>query len=287
MKIIDLEQRTEEWLAWKRDGIGASDISILMGSHPNKTPISLYHEKLGEQPIYVNDAMKNGIMEEPNARNWLSREFSIELLSSCAQDDEFPFMRCSFDAINKEGNWIAEIKTPYHIVRLNEMMQNVPLMHIHQCQWQMMIADLDSIILCLWDHQNQQGFTHLIEADRKLWEKMRKVAHQFWEDLRRGIPPQLTSKDHVDLSEEFMQLKEDVEAYKAAKDLHYKTSQVIKEIEKKLDGAANGRNAILYGVKLTRCDPRVSYDIESMKKAGIPVDSYKKTGNSYYKRTII
>jgi len=34
MKVVDLEQGTPQWLAWRRAGIGASEAPVIMGLSP-------------------------------------------------------------------------------------------------------------------------------------------------------------------------------------------------------------------------------------------------------------
>ncbi len=46
MKIIDLEQGTPEWLEWRKNGIGSSDIATIMGANPYQTPYQLWEENL-------------------------------------------------------------------------------------------------------------------------------------------------------------------------------------------------------------------------------------------------
>jgi predicted phage-related endonuclease len=41
MAIIDLVQRTTEWFAWRKEGITASMIPVIMGLSPYQTPYGL------------------------------------------------------------------------------------------------------------------------------------------------------------------------------------------------------------------------------------------------------
>lgn len=288
MRIIDLNQGTTEWLEWRSNGIGASDIAILMGENPHKTPMGLYNEKIGNTSSFTNDAMKHGNEQEPLARKWLESEYDVSLNSLCAQHDTYSFMRCSFDGINMGKRFCVEIKSPYSKEKIEQMKNEIPKMYYLQCQWQMMVCGfLDSMVLCIWDSEEKKGFNHVIEADEKVWEKMQEKASNFWNDLKRGIPPALTEKDYEDISFDHSELEKDILSYKEAKKAKSDAEKLIKEIEKKLDQAANDKNVIIHGVKMTVCAPRITYDISSMKAAGISVDDYKKCGKPYYKRTIM
>ena len=47
-----MEQKSEEWLDWRKKGIGSSDAPIIMGVSPWKTPFELWEEKTGTQRAY-------------------------------------------------------------------------------------------------------------------------------------------------------------------------------------------------------------------------------------------
>ena len=47
MNVIDLPQRTPAWLEWRAGGVSASDVAILLGLSPYKTPWRLWAEKTG------------------------------------------------------------------------------------------------------------------------------------------------------------------------------------------------------------------------------------------------
>ena len=47
MNIVELDQRSDNWHRWRTNGVGASDICVLMGSSPYKSPYQLWEEKRG------------------------------------------------------------------------------------------------------------------------------------------------------------------------------------------------------------------------------------------------
>ena len=65
MKTVDLNQRSPEWLQWRSQGITASDIPIILGLSPYKTPWQLWAEKVGR--INAPDISNN-----PNVKTWCS-----------------------------------------------------------------------------------------------------------------------------------------------------------------------------------------------------------------------
>ena len=54
---LDLEQGSEEWLSWRKDSVGGSDIGAIMCLNPFKNRRLLYLERTGQkkQPNLENN----------------------------------------------------------------------------------------------------------------------------------------------------------------------------------------------------------------------------------------
>ncbi|HQE50274.1 MAG TPA: YqaJ viral recombinase family protein, partial [Fervidobacterium sp.] len=52
IKLVDTREITqEEWLQFRKRGIGGSDISAILGLNPWKSPLALYYDKVGENEV--------------------------------------------------------------------------------------------------------------------------------------------------------------------------------------------------------------------------------------------
>ena len=72
--LVDTENLTEEeWLSWRRKGIGGSDVAAIMGQSPFCTKRDLYYDKIGVKPV---------IDEEDN---WVAKEVGHRLEELVAQ----------------------------------------------------------------------------------------------------------------------------------------------------------------------------------------------------------
>ena len=71
-----MEQNTTEWLNYRREGIGASDASIIMGKSKYKTIQELWEEKTGlvEPDNKTNFIQKKGHDLEIKARYFIELE---------------------------------------------------------------------------------------------------------------------------------------------------------------------------------------------------------------------
>jgi putative phage-type endonuclease len=112
MDIIELEQNTPEWLAWREQGIGGSDACAVMGDSPWTTPDEMLDIKLGRARVEENDAMRRGKRLEPEARRMYETIRGVEVRPACAVHPNFPWLRASLDGLSLDGKTVLEIKCP-------------------------------------------------------------------------------------------------------------------------------------------------------------------------------
>jgi putative phage-type endonuclease len=110
---LSFEQNTQEWLSWRRGGIGASDAPVIMGLSPWQKAADLLRIKTGqaeERP--ANGAMQRGKTLEPLARRAYVSHTCIEVEPVCVQSLVYPWMRASLDGLSADGRRVVEIKCP-------------------------------------------------------------------------------------------------------------------------------------------------------------------------------
>ena len=132
----ELGQGSEQWLAWRRLGIGGSEIYALAcyadsfaeawgmpelarlkprGVMPSwvTDPNVLAMRKLGlmpEQPS--NFHMRRGKRLEPEARSAAAERYGMEFPPFCLSPDNLPAVRVSLDGFNDKHGMLIEIKAP-------------------------------------------------------------------------------------------------------------------------------------------------------------------------------
>ncbi|NEV60357.1 YqaJ viral recombinase family protein [Thiorhodococcus minor] len=114
MKIINLSQRSPEWLTWRAQGVTASEAAVILGRSPYQTPWRLWAEKTGLcQPADLsnNPFVQRGIQCEDNARRGFEERHQTWLLPVCAESETHPILRCSFDGLTETGEPV-ELKVP-------------------------------------------------------------------------------------------------------------------------------------------------------------------------------
>jgi putative phage-type endonuclease len=114
MHVIDLSQRTPEWLAWRAAGVSASDVPTLIGVSPYKTPWRLWAEKTGlllPEDLSGNPFVQRGIALEDEARRDFEERHGTFLLPLCGEAEGHPVIRASFDGLDDNGEPV-ELKVP-------------------------------------------------------------------------------------------------------------------------------------------------------------------------------
>lgn len=283
MKIITFTdgQGSQEWLSWRKGGIGASDISIIMGSNPYKTPRQLWEIKCGfKQEDKLNHAMKHGIAHEEVARQWVNSQFQLNLQPLCVEDTDKTHFKASFDGYDFATETLCEIKCPISDKVLDKAIkeQAVPDYWFDQMQWQIMLAKPKRAFIALWDYRNQSCITLDMFGHENKIKKMRDEADKFWHRVQIGNPPNPEKGDYIEVEGEG--LEEILLEYQDLSRQESALSARKKEIKAKVESYGDDGNFIAYGFKVQRVSPSPRYDIEQMRMDGLDVDSYIKKNNS-------
>ncbi len=285
MKIVDFTQgnASPEWLEWRKDGIGASEISILLGSNPYKTPMWLWEQKCGfGEEETVNAAMQHGIRNEPVARDWLNEQLGLDLKPICIEDHLVSYRRASLDGYDSETKTICEIKCPVNerVIEDARTMQRIPDHWFHQMQWQIMLAQPERAIFAIWDYRNKVCIKVEMFGETKLHEKMKIASEEFWHRVRIGKAPELQDSDFAKVEvpdvlpmlEEFSSLGEKIKSLTKEKN----------ELKNKIIPFGDGGSFKAFGYKVRKVSGRSSYNIEQMRIDGIDVDTYTKRGKESF-----
>lgn len=108
----------EQWLRYRKQGIGGSDVASLLGISKWKSEIELWLDKTNQtnEPPIENEAMTWGTIMEPIIRNHFAEVTgkTVVELKAMLQHPEYPFMLADVDGVTVDdaGNpAILEIKT--------------------------------------------------------------------------------------------------------------------------------------------------------------------------------
>lgn len=196
IRAIDTRRMArDEWVQARRKGIGGSDISVIAGLNPWKSPIALYLEKTGELP----DQEPAEHMEWGNRLEGLVADYFAEQhpdrkvlrVNSILQHPEYPWALANVDrrVIVKNGEpGILEIKTTSEWMRHDWEDGKAPLHAQAQLQWYMGIVGYSRG----WIAALIGGRRYVeveIERDDEVIKTLLDMAKEFWHCVETRTPP--------------------------------------------------------------------------------------------------
>lgn len=193
------EQGSEEWLKWRHEGVGGSDVAAILGKCPYKTELGLWLEKSG--PFKGEDQseiFKKGHNVEAQIRATYEFETGLEFPPACIESG---FMRVSLDGWNEENRKGIEIK----LVGKEKIGGPIPEHHMIQMQYQMFIADVDE-----WMYLRSADGAHyesrVIKANREMQKFIADCVVLFWKNVQEGNRPAPCDRDWVEHTDPFITL---------------------------------------------------------------------------------
>lgn len=182
---VDLEQGTDAWHAWRRQGIGASDAPTIMGENPWKKREALFSEKQTGYIVPQTHVMRRGHRLEPEAR----REYEIALqrtvMPRCIQSTQYEWLIASVDGITACGSVVVEIKCGKSAYSYSRNSGKVPPYYYAQLQHILAVTHLDAIDY--WGYQPKSAPIHIVVArDLPYIERLLTVEFEFWSKLTQA-----------------------------------------------------------------------------------------------------
>lgn len=199
-----MDQKSDEWLEWRRNGIGASDAPVVMGVSPWKTPYQLWLEKTKRvtPESTSNWAQERGNELEPVARAKFELETGIDMPAKLYQHMDFPWLKASLDGGNDDERAGLEIK----YLGVNDMKLAkagaLPPKYIPQVQHQLLVTGYEKIYFFGYnvpkDAQNHMGESVTVEVtpDPEYIRKLFEIERGFWEFVATDIPPPFIKRDY-------------------------------------------------------------------------------------------
>lgn len=185
------------WLAWRREGIGASDVPGLLGLSPWASPWSIWLDKLGLLPEQeATTAMRLGLELEPIIGRWFAEETGLQLggeqtqvtgrrLHHRATVDGFVFDGPGRLPADRLG--VAEFKFSA------DGWEELPAHYRAQVLWQLHVAELPRAwVAALMVPFGRPRFSVIeVERDEEEIARMVAVVDEFWGRcvIGREAPP--------------------------------------------------------------------------------------------------
>lgn len=190
--ISTINMSDEEWLNYRRKGIGGSDVAAVLGISKYKTARDVYFEKLGKKPDYERN------------ENWVALEYGKRLESLVAeifsnktgfkvwhenvmlQHPLFPFMIADTDFLFEAPDGtigILECKTGSIYTKEAWESNTVPYQYEVQCRHYLSVKNCNTAyIACLFGNSENDFIYRKIERDIDFEEMMIEQEDYFWNE---------------------------------------------------------------------------------------------------------
>lgn len=192
-KIVNVSTISrEEWLAWRRTGIGGSDAAAVIGLNPFRSRIEVYADKMGMMPEKEDtESMRLG----RDLEDYVAQRF-CEATKKKVRRNNFMWChdehRCMIADVDREvigENAGLECKTTQAWGGKVIMKGEIPLTYYVQCMHYMAVMGYDRVYLAVLIFG--KGFFHFtIERDEDEIAALVAAEASFWRDhVEAGISP--------------------------------------------------------------------------------------------------
>ncbi len=208
--LVDTAALTEdEWLAWRRRGIGGSDAASVLGVSPYRTARELYLDKIGAEPAGKGRDMsvtfEIGHLLEDVVAQVFAKKTGLTVLrdQTMYQHPLYPFMLADVDrfvTLPDGRKAILELKTAHYNLQHLWADGAVPRHYEIQTKHYMSVMNVDTaFIACLFSNNENDFVWQRIERDTDEEEDNILRLKDFWENnvLRRVEPPFTEKPDLV------------------------------------------------------------------------------------------
>lgn len=282
MKVINLVQGSQEWLEFRRMGIGASDAPCIMGVG-FQTPYQLYKNKIQGKEIPVNEYMQRGKENEAKALGTFSSMTGLKMVPKVVISSQYEWQYASLDGISHDHQAIVEIKCPGMKDHSSALNGRVPEKYYPQLQHQLCVTNLQKAFYFSFD--GKDGVIVEIERDDDYIEKMLKKELEFYEAMLRYDPPKLMKDDYVILNDS--EWNEVCEEYKRVKSQSNELKEKEEKLRERLISIAAERNVAGRGVRLTKILKKGVIDYKNIPVLkGVDLENYRLKSREEWRLSI-
>lgn len=251
-KISTVGMSHEEWLEHRRNTIGGSDASAILGMNAYSSPYSVWAEKLGKLPPKEdNEAMRIGRdLEAYVAQRFTEKTGKkVRRENNILWNPDFPFAHANVDRMVIGEDAGLECKTTSSLNLTKFKNGEFPDNYYVQCVHYLMVTGckrwyLGVLVL------GKGFFEFVIERDEEEIKALAKSEADFWEYVKSKTPPAVDGTDSTSKTISTIFPNSNTEtvnlfAYEADLKSYMTFCSLIKDVEKQRDECANRIKAFL------------------------------------------
>ena len=204
--FVDTKDMPEPiWQSYRRQGIGGSDAPIVTGQSPWNTPLGLYYDKLGIEPLHPEPKdevpLKVGKRLEPLIAELFAAEtgYTVYKDTNMYQHPLYPFMLVNLDYISilPDGSKaIVECKSGSVYTEEAWADGRIPQHYLDQLRHEMCVMNMDKIFVAYLLGNSRKGFgIRTLTRDLARERELIRSEAAFWSHVETRVPPKLTHPD--------------------------------------------------------------------------------------------
>lgn len=192
----------EEWLKWRRKGLGGSDIGAITGMNKYTSAFTLYLDKIGElpsndeqsEPAYWGNTLEEVVAVEFSKRAGLEVRERHELL----QHDTYTFMLANLDReviCPEKGIGILECKTASEYLKEEWTGDKIPDSYYLQVQHYLAVTGYSYAYIAVLIGGNTFVYK-FVESDEEVIQYLYTLESNFWNNhVLAKIPPSIDNSN--------------------------------------------------------------------------------------------
>ncbi len=205
----------DQWLQYRKQGIGGSDAGAVCGLNPYRTAIHVYQDKVSDETEqFDNEAMRQGReFEDYVARRFMEATGKkVKRANYMFYDEKHPFMLADVDRMVVGENAGLECKTasPYMADKWKD--GKIPLSYQIQCHHYMSVMGASAWYIAVLIYGREFKF-YRIERDEQIIQNLIQIEQDFWEKhVKAGVLPDPDGSKQADsvIAEYFRESREEV-----------------------------------------------------------------------------
>lgn len=187
--LIELDQRTNEWLEWRDKGITSSDIVQTWFNASFDDILMWLKKKCSKERTLASDNIhiKRGIYYEPIVRDLVNHRFSKRFLPRCGVNDEHTWAISSFDGIDLEESIVLEIKCPSKF-NYSKLSEEFSFKHFVQLQWHgLVFGRAKQLWLVYYESESGNIQLYRFDPDQRLQEMLLHFGKRLYKCYQRSL----------------------------------------------------------------------------------------------------
>lgn len=190
--VSTLNLPREEWLRYRKQGIGGSDAGAICGLNPYCSVMQVYYDKTTEDIDDIdNEAMRQGReMEEYIAKRFSEKTGKkVRRANAMFYDENNPFMLADVDRMVVGENAGLECKTASPFMSEYWSGDKIPLSYQMQCFHYMSVCNADAWYVAVLIY-GREFKVYKLERDEEIIANLIQLEKNFWENsVMKGILP--------------------------------------------------------------------------------------------------